>query len=151
MFRSRLFLNKSLIIVFTSFLFAGISFSQTVKLKLIETSDVHGSLFQYDFIKGKLGNSSLAQLDNYIEQERAKKDQSVVLLDDGDILQGQPIVYYYNFEKTNVPHIVAQVMNYMKYDAGTVGNHDIEPGHAVYDKINKEFNFPWLAANAVRY
>ncbi len=40
-------------------------------------------------------------------------------------------------------------MNYMKYDAGTVGNHDIEPGHSVYDKINKEFNFPWLAANAI--
>ncbi len=37
----------------------------------------------------------------------------------------------------------------MKYDAGTVGNHDIEPGHPVYDKIKKEFNFPWLAANAV--
>jgi len=149
MFRFRFFLNKFLIVVLSSVLLVGISFSQTVKLKLIETSDVHGSLFQYDFIRGKLGNSSLAQLDKYIEQERAKKDQSVVLLDNGDILQGQPIVYYYNFEKTNVPNIVAQVMNYMKYDVGTVGNHDIEPGHAVYDKINKEFNFPWLAANAV--
>ncbi len=149
MFKPRFFLNKFLIVFLSSVFLAGISFSQTVKLKLIETSDVHGSLFQYDFIRGKLGNSSLAQLDKYIEQERAKKDQSVVLLDNGDILQGQPIVYYYNFEKTNVPHIVAQVMNYMKYDAGTVGNHDIEPGHAVYDKINKEFNFPWLAANAI--
>ena len=40
-------------------------------------------------------------------------------------------------------------MNYMKYDAATVGNHDIEPGHPVYDKIEKEFKFPWMAANAV--
>lgn len=149
MFRSRKITGRFFFVFIFSLLLAGLSFSQTVKLKLIETSDVHGSLFQYDFIRGRLGNSSLAQLDKYIEQERAKKDQSVVLLDDGDILQGQPIVYYYNFEKTGVPHIVAQVMNYMKYDAGTVGNHDIEPGHAVYDKINKEFNFPWLAANAV--
>ena len=143
------FLNKFFIILFSSFLLTGISLSQTVKLKLIETSDVHGSLFEYNFIKGKLGNTSLAQLETYIQQERDKKDQSVVLLDDGDILQGQPIVYYYNFEKTDVPHIVSRVMNYMNYDAGTVGNHDIEPGHPVYDKINKEFNFPWLAANAV--
>jgi len=40
-------------------------------------------------------------------------------------------------------------MNYMKYDAGTVGNHDIEAGHAVYDRLVKEDAFPLLAANAV--
>jgi 2',3'-cyclic-nucleotide 2'-phosphodiesterase/3'-nucleotidase len=84
-----------------------------------------------------------------VKEERAKKDQHVILLDDGDILQGQPVVYYYNFEKTDTTHICAQVMNYMKYDAGTVGNHDIEPGHPVYDRLKREFNFPWLAANAV--
>ena len=149
MFRQKTILNKFLVIIFTAFLLAGTSFSQTVNLKLIETSDVHGSLFEYDFIKAKLGNTSLAQLYTYIQQQRDNKNQSVVLLDDGDILQGQPIVYYYNFEKTDVPHIVSRVMNYMNYDAGTVGNHDIEPGHPVYDKINKEFNFPWLAANAI--
>jgi 2',3'-cyclic-nucleotide 2'-phosphodiesterase / 3'-nucleotidase len=149
MFRQKPIFNKFFVIVLTAFLFAGTSFSQTVNLKLIETSDVHGSLFQYDFIKAKLGNTSLAQLYTYIQQQRDNKDQSVVLLDDGDILQGQPIVYYYNFEKTDVPHIVSRVMNYMNYDAGTVGNHDIEPGHPVYDKIDKEFNFPWLAANAI--
>jgi 2',3'-cyclic-nucleotide 2'-phosphodiesterase/3'-nucleotidase len=149
MFRQKPIFAKFYVTVLTAFLFAGISFSQTVNLKLIETSDVHGSLFQYDFIKAKLGNTSLAQLYTYIQQQRDNKNQSVVLLDDGDILQGQPIVYYYNFEKTDVPHIVSRVMNYMNYDAGTVGNHDIEPGHPVYDKINKEFNFPWLAANAI--
>jgi 2',3'-cyclic-nucleotide 2'-phosphodiesterase/3'-nucleotidase len=149
MFRQKPIFNKFFVIVLTAFLFAGTSFSQTLNLKLIETSDVHGSLFQYDFIKAKLGNTSLAQLYTYIQQQRDNKDQSVVLLDDGDILQGQPIVYYYNFEKTDVPHIVSRVMNYMNYDAGTVGNHDIEPGHPVYDKIDKEFNFPWLAANAI--
>ncbi len=123
--------------------------AQTVNLKFIETSDVHGSLFPYDFINNKNINTSLAQIYTYVKEQRADKSQHVVLLDDGDILQGQPIVYYYNFEKTNSTHICAQVMNYMKYDAGTVGNHDIEPGHPVYDKLDKEFDFPWLAANAV--
>jgi 2',3'-cyclic-nucleotide 2'-phosphodiesterase/3'-nucleotidase len=73
----------------------------------------------------------------------------VLLLDNGDILQGQPIVYYSNFEKTQSPHVLSRVMNYMKYDAGSVGNHDIEAGHEVYDKFTKELNFPWLAANAI--
>jgi 2',3'-cyclic-nucleotide 2'-phosphodiesterase/3'-nucleotidase len=123
--------------------------SQTVKLKLIETSDVHGSLFPWDFINDKPANTSLAQVYTYVEEQRADKSQSVILLDNGDILQGQPLVYYYNFEDTKSEHICASVMNYMKYDAATVGNHDIEPGHPVYDKLNKEFKFPWMAANAV--
>jgi len=123
--------------------------AQTVKLKLIETSDVHGSLFPWDFINDKPANTSLAQVYTYVEQQRADKSQSVILLDNGDILQGQPLVYYYNFEETKAEHICASVMNYMKYDAATIGNHDIEPGHPVYDKIEKEFKFPWMAANAV--
>ena len=142
-------LYYKIVFIFILFLAQYSLFAQTVKIKIIETSDVHGSLFPYDFINNKTINTSLAQIYTYVKEERANKKQSVILLDDGDILQGQPDVYYYNFEKTNVPHICSEIMNYMKYDAGTVGNHDIEPGHSVYDKINKEFNFPWLAANAI--
>jgi len=123
--------------------------AQTVKLKFIETGDVHGSLFPYDFKSAKKINTSLAQIYTYVEEQRAKKDQAVILLDDGDVLQGQPVVYYYDYIKTNVPNICVQVMNYMKYDAGTVGNHDIEPGHVIYDKIKNGFKFPWLSANDI--
>ena len=41
-------------------------------------------------------------------------------------------------------------MNYMGYNLGVVGNHDVEAGHPVYDKLVKDFKFPWLSANAVR-
>ncbi len=122
----------------------------TVVFKIIETTDVHGSIFPYNFITDKATDTSLAQLATLVATERAKKSQNVILLDDGDILQGQPIVYYYNFEKTTGTHIVADVMNYLGYDAGTLGNHDIEAGHPVYDKLLKELKFPWLAANAVK-
>ena len=124
--------------------------AKTVNLKLIETTDVHGSFFPYDFIKAKKVPTSLAQVYAYVKEQRANPDQSVILLDNGDILQGQPTVYYYNFEKTDTVHICAEVMNFMDYDVGVVGNHDVEPGHDVYDKIVKEFKFPWLAANAVK-
>ena len=119
-------------------------------LKFVETTDVHGSLFPWNFITDKVVDGSLAQLSSYLIGERANPNQSVVLLDNGDILQGQPVVYYYNFEKTDVPHVLSQVMNYLDYDAGTLGNHDIEAGHPVYDRLSKEFAFPWLAANAVK-
>ncbi len=155
--KSDLLLMKKTSILFSFFLCACIllliSFlplqAQTIKLKLVETSDVHGSLFPWDFINDKPASASLAQVYTYVEEQRADTGQSVILLDNGDILQGQPLVYYYNFEDTKAEHICASVMNYMKYDAATVGNHDIEPGHPVYDKIEKEFKFPWMAANAV--
>lgn len=123
--------------------------AQTIKLKMIETTDEHGAIFPYDFTEPKETNSSLAQIYSYVKQERENKDQEVVLLSGGDILQGTPAVYYYNFESTKVPHLWAEMMNYMKYDAGAVGNHDIETGHPVYDRFNKQIKFPWLAANAV--
>jgi 2',3'-cyclic-nucleotide 2'-phosphodiesterase / 3'-nucleotidase len=122
---------------------------KSFELKLVETSDVHGAIFPYDFINDRAAKTSLAQVMTYVNEQKAVMDQEVVLLDNGDILQGQPIVYYYNFEDTGEAHIQAQVMNYMGYDAGSVGNHDIEAGHPVYDQIVKDFDFPWLAANAV--
>lgn len=122
---------------------------QTVTLKIIATTDVHGAFFPYDFVNDKKAKTSLAQVFTFVNQQREIKDQEVVLLDNGDILQGQPVVYYYNFEAVDKTNICAEVMNYMKYDAASVGNHDIETGHPVYDKIVKEFNFPWLSANTI--
>ena len=120
-----------------------------VIIKIIETSDLHGKLFPYDFVGGKPSQHSLAHIGSYISNERKNKDQIVILLDNGDILQGDPSVYFYNYESTGGKHLVSEMFNYLKYDAATVGNHDIEPGHAVYNKLTKDFNFPWLAANAV--
>lgn len=122
----------------------------TLKIKIIETSDVHGAIFPEDLINQVKREGSLAQVLTYVKAEKAKKDQEVIFVDNGDILQGDPTVYFYNFEQSDTTHLLASVMNYMGYDAGTVGNHDIEAGHDVYDKFSKELNFPWLAANANR-
>ena len=123
--------------------------AQTINLKIIETTDTHGKIYPYDFKNDRESNSSLAQVYTYLEQQRADNNQEVILLSGGDILQGTPAVYYYNFEDTIGTHLYADVMNFMKYDAGVVGNHDIETGHPVYDKFDRELNFPWLAANAI--
>jgi len=117
-------------------------------VKIIATSDMHGSLFPYDFIRNTTAATSQMQVATFVEEERAK-DQSVVLLDNGDVLQGQPIVYYYNFVETKAPHIVPAVMNDMGYDAASVGNHDVEAGPEVYLRAAAQANYPYLAANAV--
>jgi len=135
---------KCILIIFLS------SCSRTVNksISIIESTDIHGVILPYDFIEKEKLNFSMASSYEYIKTVRGKKD-ATFLLDNGDNLQGQPEVYYYNFIDTLPPHFLSEVMNYMKYDAGTVGNHDIEAGHAVYDRMAKEYEFPLLAANAV--
>lgn len=117
-------------------------------ISIFETTDIHGVILPYDFIEKESLKVSLASSFKYIKQVRTEKD-ATILLDNGDNLQGQPEVYYYNFIDTISPHFLAEVMNYMGYDAGTVGNHDVETGHSVYDRLVKEYNFPLLAANAI--
>ncbi len=125
------------------------SCSKSDYIKIAVTTDVHGMIYPMDLIQMETADHSLAHVSSYLKNQRLASDTSLVLLDNGDFLQGQPTVYYYNTIKKDTVHISAQAMNYMDYDAGSVGNHDIEAGPDVYYKIEKEFKFPWLAANAI--
>ena len=125
--------------------------TKTVKLKVVETSDVHGHFFPYDFMEKKPIKGTLSRANTYINKEREKygKDH-FLLIDNGDILQGQPCVYWSNYVMPENENLAASVINYMQYDAETVGNHDIEPGHKVYDKWIREVRCPLLGANIVK-
>ncbi len=123
--------------------------TRTVKLKIVETSDVHGHFFPYDFMEKKPLKGTLARVNTYIKRQRQQYGDHLLLIDNGDILQGQPCVYWSNYVMPQDENLAAQVINYMKYDAETVGNHDIEPGHKVYDKWIREVRCPLLGANIV--
>lgn len=75
--------------------------------------------------------------------------ENVLLLDNGDILQGQPTVYYYNFIDTVTPHIASRIYDFLEYDAATIGNHDVETGHPVYDRWIAQTSVPVLGANVL--
>ena len=120
--------------------------SKTVKFK-----DVHGHFFPYDFMERKPLKGTLSRANTYINKEREKwGNDNLLLIDNGDILQGQPCVYWSNYVMPVSENLAASVINYMQYDAETVGNHDIEPGHKVYDKWIREVRCPLLGANIVK-
>ena len=119
-----------------------------VNFEIVQTTDIHGMIFPYNFITDKEENTSMAHVSSYLKQ--LKNDgKTVLLLDNGDSLQGQPTVYYYNFVATNESHIWSEVLNYMNYDVIGVGNHDVEAGHSVYDKLAKELKAPLISANLI--
>lgn len=122
-------------------------YAQEVTLKLVHTTDVHGNMFPYDFINQKEWGGSMARVSSFVKEQRKMYGERLLLMDNGDILQGQPTAYYYNFIDTLSVHAVAEIMNYMKYDVGNMGNHDIEAGHQVYDRWVRQCKHPVLGAN----
>lgn len=122
---------------------------RTVTLKIVETTDVHGSFFPYDFINRKPRAGSMARVSSYVARLRAEHAGRVVLLENGDILQGQPVTYFSNYIDTLSHNIAADVVNYLRYDAQAVGNHDVETGPAVYDKWMGELRCPVVGANII--
>lgn len=127
--------------------YAGNKARGTVKIRMIETTDVHGRFFPYDFIRQQPVGGSLARVSSYVDSLRTIYGDNLLLMDAGDVLQGQPIVTYYNYVRTDAENIASSVSNYMRYDVRTMGNHDVETGHAVYDKWVKEMTCPMLGAN----
>ena len=123
--------------------------SKSVTLCLLETSDVHGAFFPYDFIERSPMRGTMARVSTYVKRQREHYGKNLILLDNGDILQGQPTCYYSNFVNSEEPNVAAEVINYLQYDGQSVGNHDIETGHAVYDKWIREVNCPMLGANII--
>ena len=96
------------------------------KIKIMHTTDIHGALFSHDFIENGPARGALSRVYAFVCREREKHPNTSVLLDCGDVLQGQPTAYYYNFVDTRSPHLIAEVMNHMKYDALCIGNHDLD-------------------------
>lgn len=123
--------------------------TKTVEIRILQTSDVHGSFFPFDFINRQPSEGSMARVSSYVKELRKTYGDNLLLLDNGDILQGQPTCYYCNYIKPSMPNVAASVINYLGYDAQTVGNHDIETGHEVYDKWINEVECPMLGANII--
>jgi 2',3'-cyclic-nucleotide 2'-phosphodiesterase/3'-nucleotidase len=146
-------------LLFSTLLFIGSCGFDTVKdgeyrIKIYATNDLHGRFFDSLFVAKDSTQThpySLGSIAAAIKGIRQSEgEENVILLDVGDHLQGDNMVFYYNFVDTLSSHIFSKVVNYLDYDAVVVGNHDIEAGHAVYDKLVGEMEMPYLAANAVR-
>ena len=121
-------------------------------LHIVTTGDVHGSWFDEPYVEGQAKKTSLMSVKAWVDSLRtAAGKQNVLLLDAGDCLQGDNAAFYYNYFSTEGEHPFVQLVSYMGYDAVAVGNHDIETGHPVYDKVNDQLRargIPFLAANA---
>ena len=125
---------------------------ETYRTRVIATNDTHGAVFPQGYDGSGALRPSLASVCAYVDSTRdASGADHVILLDCGDHLQGDNATYYFNYvDSTGEKHLLSRIFNFMGYDAAVVGNHDLEAGHPVYDRMARELDCPYLAANAVR-
>ncbi len=146
------------LLFFLAAIFAGLSCNRGLKdgeytLTVLSTNDVHGTWFDSTYVDGKV-RKSLFAMNYYIDSVRtADGFGNVLLVDAGDCLQGDNAPYYFNYVDTITPHLFPRLLEYMRYDAVAMGNHDIETGHSVYDRVAADLRragAPFLAGNAIR-
>ncbi|PHC41725.1 bifunctional 2',3'-cyclic-nucleotide 2'-phosphodiesterase/3'-nucleotidase [Bacillus pseudomycoides] len=121
----------------------------TVKLRILETSDIHVNLMNYDYYQTKTDNKvGLVQTATLVNEERAKAKNSV-LFDDGDALQGTPLGDYVAQKGLDgdYVHPLYRLMNLMKYDVISLGNHEFNYGLDYLKKATSKTKFPVINSN----
>ena len=121
----------------------------TKHITVIGTSDMHGNIWGYSYEdNSETANNGMARLYTYIESVRAE-NPNTLLIDAGDDIQGTIMTDDLYNDTPDEPHPVITTMNYMGYDAMTLGNHEFNWGVDTATRILSQADFPILAANVI--
>ena len=120
-----------------------------VDIVIVSTTDVHGRIRGWDYYADTAETQrGLARAATVVDSVRAANPGRVILVDAGDLLQGNPFTYAAAKFDTVGTHGVIAAMNAMHYDAAAVGNHEFNYGFRNLARALPQATFPFLAANA---
>ncbi|MGF1726304.1 bifunctional 2',3'-cyclic-nucleotide 2'-phosphodiesterase/3'-nucleotidase [Photobacterium nomapromontoriensis] len=128
---------------------AGPASAETIKLRILETTDIHTNVMDYDYYKDKpTQKTGLVRTATLVKQAQAEVVNSV-LVDNGDLLQGSPMGDYMAAKgiKAGEIHPVYKAMNQLNYDVGNLGNHEFNYGLPFLHTSLAGANFPYINAN----
>ncbi len=128
----------------------GVAGAAEVRLRILETTDIHMNLLAYDYYQDKPTDQyGLARTITLIKAARAEVSNSV-LFDNGDLLQGNPLGDYVakiKPLKDGELHPAYRVMNQLGYDAANIGNHEFNYGLDYLRRSLAGAAFPYVNAN----
>ncbi|WP_455791605.1 5'-nucleotidase C-terminal domain-containing protein [Clostridium butyricum] len=104
-------------------------------ISIVATSDIHGNILSFDYSTNAAPSKGmgLAKVSTYVKNLRAN-NPNVMLIDNGDMIQGTPLSYYYDMIDKTSPYPISKVMGAMGYDTETLGNHEFNYG---LDTLNR--------------
>ncbi len=121
-----------------------------IQLRIMETTDVHMNLLNYDYYQDKPTDAfGLAKSITLIKAARAEAPNSM-LFDNGDLIQGNPLgdlVARVKPFKAGDTHPAYKVMNQLGYDAANLGNHEFNFGLDFLRRTIATAKFPYVSAN----
>ena len=117
-----------------------------INLVILETSDIHGNMIPIDYSNNEKTENGMSKIATIIKEER-NLNENTILIDNGDILQGTPLTYYYAKIDNRDKNPIIDVLNFLKYDAAVIGNHEFNYGMDILNGSIKQSKFPWLSAN----
>jgi len=123
---------------------------ETRNIVILGTSDIHGNVDNYDYFTDSVPTGSsqrgLTKIQTYVKGVLATNPDAIII-DDGDTIQGTPLVYKFGVLDTLTPNPMALAMNTIGYTASTVGNHEFNYGPTVFTSYQSQAHFPLLSAN----
>lgn len=133
-------------------LFIHVACANTVDLRILETSDIHANMMDYDFYKDdytqRFGFTRTASLIRKMQNEV----KNSVLVDNGDLIQGSPMAdwaysNYLNDLNDQRTHPAYKALNAMHYTVGGLGNHEFNYGLDFLNRVLAGATFPYINAN----
>ena len=124
--------------------------SDTAHVVIVATTDVHGRVLGWDYVRDAAAPGGLARAATMVETLRAQYPEQVVLVDAGDLIEGNPFATYFAQRDSQRPHPVVDALNAMQYDAATPGNHEFDFGAAVLARATGDATYHYVSANIFR-
>ncbi len=113
----------------------------SIDLTLLGTTDVHGHIYNWDYFANAEYSKQadvlgLTRVSTYVDEVREEVgEESVILMDSGDVIQGTPLTYYYGYGDGRQAvldgideHPMAQAFRHIGYDTLGIGNHEFNYG-----------------------
>lgn len=133
--------------------FSALAAAGTAHLRIMETTDLHVHVQPYDYYRDRpTDKMGLARTATLIRDFRKEATNSI-LIDNGDLLQGNPMGDYIAYERgmnDGDVHPIIKAMNLLDFDCSTLGNHEFNYGLDFMFKVLEGANFPFVCANLTK-
>ena len=132
-------------------LVAASAHAATVELRILETTDLHSNMMDFDYYKdAPTEKFGLVRTASLISAARSEATNSV-LVDNGDLIQGSPLGDYMAAKGLNKGevHPVYKALNTLNYAVGNLGNHEFNYGLDYLNKALAGAKFPYVNANII--
>ena len=126
---------------------AAVQVPDSAHVVLVATTDVHGRATAWDYLADAPFHGGLARVATVVDSLRRRHPGQVVVLDAGDLLQGNAFAAYHARSGRRGPNPIVEAMNLTGYDAATPGNHDFDWGVPELEHALADAAFPYVSAN----